>query len=375
MKTYILHVFTICGGGEKVSLEIASVLRERGFDVTYVTNSEVVLKKCTEMFQLPGDYDVIKVRSFLEEILSNINIFIRYRKLLLFSKVFEKTLSLEEGLIIDSGVNVPLAVDISYIHYPTVFSSKNVGLNPFQRLYNWLVLRKAQSIIGYPKLVFTNSSWTARLIRETYGLNAEILYPPVDIEYFAYDGRVKEKIIATVSRFMPGKNLHLLPRVASKLDYEWYLIGSTGISKSEKRLSNKVLEMIENEKSKHRALNFHVLTNISSRELREILQNALFYVHPFYAEHFGIAVVEAMSSGAIPIVFKDGGAWTDIVSNISRELGYTEIEEIPVIIRKLEDNSEKLIKLREKVVEKSMEFKRGVFREKFIFFIEKLLNQ
>ncbi|MEM4881790.1 MAG: hypothetical protein QXP89_06720, partial [Desulfurococcaceae archaeon] len=65
VEAYIVHLFTVCGGGERVSLEMANVLRERGFNVTYVTNNEEALRKCGEMFQLPGDYRVIEAKSLL----------------------------------------------------------------------------------------------------------------------------------------------------------------------------------------------------------------------------------------------------------------------------------------------------------------------
>ncbi|MEM0458971.1 MAG: glycosyltransferase family 4 protein [Thermofilaceae archaeon] len=375
MEAYIVHLFTVCGGGERVSLEMANVLRERGFNVTYVTNNEEALRKCGEMFQLPGDYRVIEAKSLLEEVLGFTGRFIRYRKLLLTSRVYEKLLSFNmEGLIVDSGTNVPLTTDISYIHYPAVFGTvKSSSL--YWKLYNWLVARKAWSMTRSPKLVLTNSSWTAELIKETYGLNAEVLHPPVDVDYYIYDGRVKEKTIVTVSRLTPEKNLHLLPRLASKLpDYGWYLVGSTGEAKLERYFSSKLFKAIQNEKRRSQAQNFHVLTDAPRKELRELLRRAMFYVHPPFPEHFGIAVVEAMSAGAVPIVYRDGGAWVDVVSDISQELGYMKPGEIPAIIRSLENNPGKLAELRGRAVRKSMVYRREVFREKFAGILEKLLG-
>ncbi|MEM1617932.1 MAG: glycosyltransferase, partial [Desulfurococcaceae archaeon] len=97
-----------------------------------------------------------------------------------------------------------------------------------------------------------------------------------------------------------------------------------------------------------------------------------FYVHPQYQEHFGIAVVEAMSAGAVPIVYRDGGAWVDVVSNISHELGYTELDEVPAIIRKLESDHSKMTALREEAIKKSLEFRREVFQEKFLRILKEL---
>ncbi|MEM4732439.1 MAG: glycosyltransferase, partial [Desulfurococcaceae archaeon] len=328
---------------------------------------------CAELLQLPGDYEVIEVKSMFERALALTGRFIRYRRLVLLTKAYEKLASMGvNGLTVDTDTNTAFNVDISYIHYPAVLSTVESNMLHW-KLYNWLVARKARSMMGKPRLVLANSSWTAKLIKETYGLNAEVLHPPVDVDYYAYEGEGKERIIVTTSRITPEKNLHLLPRVASKLpNYEWYLVGSAGYSRIEKYLAKRIVNRIEHEKRKHNAWNFHVVTDLPRRELRELLQRATFYVHPLFPEHFGIAVVEAMSAGAVPIVYRDGGAWVDIVSDVSSELGYMELDEVPAIIRKLESNPDKMTVLREKAIKKSLEFRREVFQEKFLRVLEEL---
>ncbi|MEM1618585.1 MAG: glycosyltransferase [Desulfurococcaceae archaeon] len=375
MEAYIVHLFTVCGGSGRVSLEIASVLREKGFRVTYVTNSEDSMKKCAELLQLPGDYEVIEVKSMFERALALTGRFIRYRRLVLLTKAYEKLASMGvDGLTVDTDTNTAFNVDISYIHYPAVLSTVKSNMLHW-KLYNWLVARKARSMMGKPRLVLANSSWTAKLIKETYGLNAEVLHPPVDVDYYSYEGGGKERIIVTTSRITPEKNLHLLPRVASKLpNYEWYLVGSTGYSRIEKYLAKRIVNRIEHEKRKHNAWNFHVVMDLPRRELRELLQRATFYVHPLFPEHFGIAVVEAMSAGAIPVVYRDGGAWLDVVSDVSMELGYMELDEIPVVVKRIESNTDKLKRLREEVMRKSKQFKREVFRERFAVILENLVK-
>ena len=50
-----------------------------------------------------------------------------------------------------------------------------------------------------------------------------------------------------------------------------------------------------------------IITNLRRKELREMLLNSKIYLHPTINEHFGISIVEAMSSGCIPIVHDSGG--------------------------------------------------------------------
>lgn len=364
MKAYIVHLFTVCGGGERVSLEIASVLHSLGFDVVFVTNTVSGLRKCAELFNLPCEYEVEEVSSLTERILGLTGRFVRYRRLVLILKALEVTSDRKPGdLLVDTASNGSFNVDIAYIHYPVLLGTVQSGAI-YWKLYNWLVARKATLSAGKPRLALANSHWTARLVKELYGIEAEVIHPPVDAEYYEYDGRPKEKVIVTISRFTPEKNLHLLPRIALKLpDYDWYLVGTTGSTRSEKTVSNRVLKRVLREVEKWRARNFHVFTDLSRRNLRELLQRANFYIHPPFPEHFGIAVVEAMAAGAIPIVYRDGGAWTDLVSRVSPELGYAEIEEVPSKVRSLE-SSNKLEEMRKTAVVYSREFSPKAFREK-----------
>jgi glycosyltransferase involved in cell wall biosynthesis len=104
----------------------------------------------------------------------------------------------------------------------------------------------------------------------------------------------------------------------------------------------------------------------------------MFYLHPEFTEHFGIAVIEAMSAGCVPIVYRDGGVWYDIVSKISNILGYNNIEEVPKIIRVIEVNRELYTELRKKSIEVSKTFNYENFKKnlmekvKYVLRIKKL---
>lgn len=370
-----MHLFTVCGGSERVSLEIAGVLRKRGFSVTYITNSRGDLENCCELLEQPCDYEVLEVKSPWEHLFSLTGRFTRLRRLVLVNKALEKvSLVNSEKLVVDTSSNTPSSADIVYIHYPAILGTVE-SRSPEWVLYNAVVKHLAKHLRGKPRLILANSSWTGKLVEKLYGLEVRVLHPPVDVDYFAYDGRRKEKIIATISRLTPEKNLQLLPRIASKLpDYDWYLVGTTG-TRAEEKTSRRVLVDVTREARKLNARNFHVLLNIPRRELRELLQRALFYVHPPFPEHFGIAVAEAMASGAIPLVYRDGGAWVDIVSPVCSELGYGNIDEVHTAIKRLENDQRKLEELKNKVVKYTIRFGINAFREKLVGYLDELFSK
>ena len=57
------------------------------------------------------------------------------------------------------------------------------------------------------------------------------------------------------------------------------------------------------------------------------MSKASVYSDPPVAEAFCIAIAEAAASGLVPVVYRDGGGWTDIASRIDKGLGYTGVEE------------------------------------------------
>jgi len=75
--------------------------------------------------------------------------------------------------------------------------------------------------------------------------------------------------------------------------------------------------------------------DVPRKRILELMSQASVYLHPPFAEHFGIAIAEAAAAGLVPVVYRDGGGWTDIVSRIDSGLGYMSVEEAAHIIRSL----------------------------------------
>ncbi|MEM2444187.1 MAG: glycosyltransferase, partial [Sulfolobales archaeon] len=119
------------------------------------------------------------------------------------------------------------------------------------------------------------------------------------------------------------------------------------------------------EVEKNNAENFEILLNLHREKLRELLLDATFYVHPQFSEHFGISIVEAMSAGCVPIVFKKGGGWEDVVKPIDLRLGYNNISEIRNIISALNTGC-LLENIRNHIVAHVQKFKSSNFRMKFL---------
>jgi len=79
---------------------------------------------------------------------------------------------------------------------------------------------------------------------------------------------------------------------------------------------------------------------------------------------FDIVTAEAAAAGLVPVVYRDGGGWTDIVSKIGRGLGYMSAEEAAHIIRSLLNDPERLKALSARAREVAKGFSYERFKER-----------
>lgn len=376
VKVLIIHgIFDALGGGELFVLKLAKALIEEGFQVDILTSTYPNIEKIRDIYgeTFYPRFIVKRVRraEYLNKLMPGR--LVRLRRLIIYNSynsLIEEARK-EYDLVLDTQSNLPTPVDVSYIHYPALLPTQRK--EPLYNIYNSIVSFIARS---YKKprsaRILTNSTWTAHVIYRLYGIIPDVLYPPVDIDYFV-DASIssdREKIIVTISRFSPEKRLDKLFEVAKQLpSYTFILVGSTGPG------SDEVLNNLKTKKDTLGIHNVEFKPNLPRSQLKELLGKALFYLHPEFTEHFGIAIIEAMSAGCIPIVYRDGGAWYDAVSKISDKLGYTDISEVPRIISNIEKEKELQKELREKSIEVSKQFSYEKFKKSLtekIYFILKV---
>jgi glycosyltransferase involved in cell wall biosynthesis len=171
---------------------------------------------------------------------------------------------------------------------------------------------------------FSISEYTRRWTREWWGLDTEVLYPPVDTGFPAAD---KSNLIISVGRFsthshskrqleMMGAYCDLKRRALDRWCY--YSVGGLTDDRDDRAYFESVVRT-------GRAGAAHVVPNAPRPMLRDLLTRAKVFWHaagygggmsvgPFEAEHFGIATVEAMAAGTVPVVFDQGGQ-TEIVQH------------------------------------------------------------
>jgi glycosyltransferase involved in cell wall biosynthesis len=212
-------------------------------------------------------------------------------------------------------------------------------------------------------LLVSNSEYTQFWTEKFLGYQSTVIYPPVVL---SSKQSSFESQILSVGRFFGGdnvhsKNQHVMVECVRSLptDFlkEWKLVLVGGTSREHRMYA-------ENVRAQAQGLPVVLLFNASRELLLEELQKSSIYwhlagfgsdltIHPESAEHFGIAIVEAMSAGIIPLAYNAGGPreilknFPDLLFNTLDELKQKTIlfsqhnNQIDDLRRRLRKESEK----------------------------------
>ncbi|CAB3758229.1 glycosyltransferase family 4 protein [Paraburkholderia solisilvae] len=206
----------------------------------------------------------------------------------------------------------PDQVHVSYVHSPIRYAwdlqheyLQQAGMT--KGLKSWI----ARSVLHYVRMwdlrtvpgvdaFMSNSAFIGRRMRKTYGCDATVVYPPIDIERFV-TGTQREDFYLTASRMVPYKRVPLLVDAFSKLpDKRLVVIGDGPEFERAKALAGP---------------NVTLLGFQPDDVLIDHMQRARGFL--FAAEEdFGLSVVEAQACGAPVIAYGRGGVLETVVESV-----------------------------------------------------------
>lgn len=144
-----------------------------------------------------------------------------------------------------------------------------------------------------------NSAFIGRRIRKIYGCDAQVVYPPVDVERFEPGGH-REDFYLTASRMVPYKRIPLIVEAFSKMPERRLVVIGEGPDFARVRALA--------------GANVTLLGYQPSDVLIDYMQRARAFV--FAAEEdFGISVVEAQACGTPVIAYGRGGALETVIES------------------------------------------------------------
>ena len=242
-----------------------------------------------------------------------------YRKLLPFCPMAIEDFDLSEyDLIISSSHAVAKGVitgaeqiHVSYVHSPTRYawdlmhhylkeSNMDRGIKGYIakkilhkfRIWDYRTANGVDSFIA-------NSNYIRKRIWKVYRREAEVIYPPVNVDLFEFSDQ-KEDFYLTASRMVPYKRLDLIAAAFALLpDFKLKIIGDGPEMAKIKAIAEK-------------APNIELMGFQATEVLRDHMQRAKAFV--FAAEEdFGIIPVEAQACGTPVVAYGAGGALETVI--------------------------------------------------------------
>jgi len=184
----------------------------------------------------------------------------------------------------------------SYVRREQLGGAARALLPPFiSRLRAW-DLAAAQRVTHFVAI----SRLVAERIKRNYGRDSTIIYPPVDVQSFSHsDGHDNYHLI--VSRLIPYKRIDLAVQAFTELGLPLRIIGDGRDRTALEAMAGPTVRF---------------LGRLPDNEVREQLRRCKAFIFPG-EEDFGLAPLEAMSSGRPVIAYAAGGALDTVVDGVT----------------------------------------------------------
>lgn len=224
--------------------------------------------------------------------------------------------------------------------------------------------------------IICNSQFTKGFIDKKFHIASTVLYPPVDVGDMKHGLEIsnKKNVILTVGRFgrlSEGKNfkkqdvmIGVFKELVDKGLKDWEFIVAISFRPEDQHEVKKLEKLAK-------GYPISIVKNRTSKDLALLYEKASIYwhaagfgedltKHPERAEHFGIATVEAMTAGAVPVVF-NGGGQREIVEEGKTGFLWDTRDELQEKTLALIEKQVLWDELSQNAVKKSSEFSKGRF--------------
>jgi glycosyltransferase involved in cell wall biosynthesis len=395
---YNLHMRAM-GGGEKLTLVLAE----------HLSLAHNVWLFCSEPLDLPSlerffgvDLSRVTVRP-----LNKVGLFLRAlakvqgrRGPLLSLHHFRQVSKLNLDIFINnsyaSGLVCPATRGIFMCMFPHPIQRVSIeGLA--QRIRTAVVDLIEQQLTGSSpgnnvdsySMVIAISRYSADWVRRRWGRRSEIIYPPCDD---MGPPAAKARIILNVGRFIAAKDeeewhhkgqqnlLEAFKRMSDlhKDGWELHFTGSVGIDNNSAEFAQTLVQ-----DSGGFPVRFHF--NAAREEMSDLYRRAAIYWHatgygfdadtyPVKQEHFGITTVEAMSAGAVPVVYSSGGQ-KEIVTDGVDGFWWADIDGLINQTRTLANDQALLCEMSSRAVLTCKRFEKASFTARIDQVIGELLSE
>lgn len=365
MKVALVHDFLFkLGGAERVVKEFADLYPEAPiYTLLYDEGAcgEIFPKKRITSSSLQNSWSFLRKRP--QYLLSKMPKAIEEFDLSGYDLVISSSGAFSHGII-----TPPKTRHLCYCHSPMRYAWDYTHEYLEEHRFSWLteyLVRKMlfqirqwdRAAADRPDLYLANSQHVAKRLNKYFQVNAEVLYPPVNVDRF-YPYQEAEDYFLIISALSPFKKIDLAISAFNKMGKPLIIIGDG--------LHRKALEALAGPTVK-------LLGRKSDEEVKRYLQSARALIFPG-EEDFGIAPVEAMACGRPVIAYGKGGVTESVVDGLTgvffEEPTTASLEAAVARFYELEPRFD-----RDVIQERAKMFSRKKFVDRFRGIVEKLIHR
>jgi glycosyltransferase involved in cell wall biosynthesis len=219
-----------------------------------------------------------------------------------YDLILSSSISFAKGVITPAG-----SKHFSYVHTPTRFLWEH-RIGYLADLPQPGIIRAAlpwflhnlrlwdKQAAERPDYLLTNSETSRKRIQRHYRREAEVIYPPVDVDRIPMSRHPGEYWLAG-GRLVAYKKFDLIVKAFAKLNIPLIIFGIGPELKKLKRLAGRRTKFVG---------------AVNDEEKIKLYRRAIGFIHP-QIEDFGITAIEAMAAGRPVIAFGQGGAAETVI--------------------------------------------------------------
>jgi glycosyltransferase involved in cell wall biosynthesis len=343
-KIAILHPSFKWGGAESVCIKTIQALKDKYAVDLVVTEKDVNIEDINRFYGThfkEQDLHITKLSPPIKGTIWNSHSVQRYYKKNKNNYCFAFSTKNE----MDLG-----GKGIQYIHFPLLKNKKVANFTFKKKIYKKI----GEIVSGYSQdrmkknLTITNSCWTKEQIKNIYGIESQVIYPPIESDFPSKNWGERTEGFICISRISPEKNIkeaiNILKKIRKEYDIHAHLVGSPG----EKEYTDEIKKIC------HHNSDWITLELSPGRErIKTLLSKYKYGIHTTPNEHFGMVVAEMLQADTIPFTYNTGGQ-TEITNNSDIQFFSTQ-DAVEKIIRVIKDQN-KQVSIKEKLDQQKNKF-------------------
>jgi len=345
----------VTGGSEKLTQILIEELARRGYELVVLSRGfgkdfpkapNIHYELLTEVSEM-GDKRLDRLLGLFKSIAATV---MKHDPAVIFAMIQEPV------YLMLSKIADPRKRTAIYIHFPFEEELTKENITRFLEMHRFPGMY--EDMFKFVDLRLTNSNYTARALYKHFGLNSNVVYPAIPWEYYLEEPDLTADpgpSIISVGRFVPQKRLDILIKLfKERIKKEVKEARLTIVGVPDERYQSYYEELKRLAES---AEDIEIIDKpLTPRDLIKLYREARVYAHLRIGEHFGMAPVEAMTQGAIPVLPRKSGL-AELLTHGYNGYSYVSDEElVTYVIKVLRMARDEYLELRRRAHVKSLYF-------------------